>query len=450
MTDRPAILRLGRPRRPSLLAAVLALALAIAGCGGSGGGKSGGGQAATAGYDPNAPVTITWWTGQTADAQKLLEKLAAEYHAKHPNVTIKASPGAATTDDLLVKLSAGFTSGTYPDISYAFGNWATQLARSGKTQDIAKTVADPAVKWQEIPAAARATATVDGKVIGIPALVDNLGLIYNKKLFDQAGLAYPTDDWSWDQFREAARKLTDPSRNLYGTAYSVSGSEDTTWHLWPLLWQKGGAILDRSGKPAFNSDAGVQALEFLRQLAVDDKSMYLDQTDEKYSALFRDGRIGMILSGPWELFDLKENKVDYGVTYLPAFNGDHQTVSGPDVWVLFAHDDPNRAGAARDFLLWLTSKEQDIRWNLAYGNLPLRSSEQGTAEFAAYTKQYSPGGQKFFDNLANAKQPRPTVNGYVEMSRYVGEAIAKVLQGAASPKEALDQAARQSEDALVS
>ncbi len=449
MTDRPAILRLGRPR-PSLLAAVLALALAIAGCGGSGGGKSGGGEAATAGYDPNAPVTINWWTGQTADAQKLLEKLAAQYHAKHPNVTIKASPGAATTDDLLVKLSAGFTGGTYPDISYAFGNWATQLAQSGKTQDIAKAVADPAVKWDEIPAAARATATVDGKVIGIPALVDNLGLIYNKKLFDAAGLDYPTDDWSWDQFREAARKLTDPSRKLYGTAYSVSGSEDTTWHLWPLLWQKGGAILDGSGKPAFNSDAGVQALEFLRQLAVDDKSMYLDQTDEKYAALFRDGRVGMILSGPWELYDLEQSKVDYGVTYLPAFNGDHQTVSGPDVWVLFNHDDANRAGAARDFLLWLTSKEQDVRWNLAYGNLPLRSSEQSTAEFAAFTKEFSPGGQKFFDNLANAKQPRPTVNGYVEMSRNVGEAIAKVLQGAASPKEALDRAAKQSEDALAS
>jgi multiple sugar transport system substrate-binding protein len=447
MTDRPAILRPGRPRHARLLAVILALALAAAACGGGDGG-GGGSQDAAAGYDPNAKVSITWWTGQTADAQELLEKLAAEYHANHPNVTIKASPGAPTTDDLLTKLSAGFAGGTYPDISYAYGSWATQLAQSGKTQDIAKAVADPAVKWEEIPAAARATATVDGKVIGIPALVDNLGLIYNKKLFDAAGLDHPTDDWSWDQFRDAARKLTDPSRNVYGTAYSVSGSEDTTWHLWPLLWQKGGAILDGAGKPAFNSDAGVQALEYLRQLAVDDKSMYLDQTDEKYAPLFMDGRVGMIISGPWLLYDLKDRKVDYDVTNLPAFNGDHQTVSGPDVWVLFDHDDPNRAGAARDFLLWLTAKEQDVRWNLAYGNLPLRSSEEGTKEFAAWAKEFRPGAQKFFDNLANAKQPRPTVNGYVEMSRHVGDAIAKVLQGAASPKEALDQAARQSEDAL--
>ncbi len=59
-----------------------------------------------------------------------------------------------------------------------------------------------------------------------------------------------------------------------------------------------------------------------------------------------------------------------------------------------------------------------------------------------YVNEY-PGAQKFFDNLANAKQARPTVDGYAEMSRYVGEAIAEVLQGAASPKEALDEAAKQ-------
>jgi multiple sugar transport system substrate-binding protein len=228
----------------------------------------------------------------------------------------------------------------------------------------------------------------------------------------------------------------------------VSASEDTTWHLWPLLWQRGGRILDDAGKPAFNSDAGVAALEFLRQMAVDDKSIYLDQTDERYPELFNAGNVAMMISGPWVLYDLKDQNVPYGVTFLPGFNGDHQTVSGPDLWVLFNHDDPNRAGASRDFIRWLTSKEVDPRWNLANGNLPLRASEKDTAEFATYVKDYAPGAQKFFDNLANAKQPRPTVTGYVEMSRYVGEAISKVLQGAAGTKEALDEAARKSIPAL--
>lgn len=439
-----------RHRTSVLLAAGSALALLLGACS-SGSSSDGGGGDSAAGYDPNATVTITWWTGQTTDAQTKAEQLAAEYSKAHPNVTIKASAGASTTDDLLTKLSAGFTAGTYPDISYAFGSWAGELGASGKTQNLTSYVNEASFGWQELPEAARTVATAkdpSGKdaVIGIPALVDNLALIYNKKLFDAAGLAYPTDQWSWDDYREAAKKLTDPSRQMFGTAYSVSGSEDTTWHLWPALWQRGGKILD-GGKPAFNSEAGVGALTLFRDMAVTDKSMYLDQTDEKYGPLFNEGRIAMIMSGPWSLLDIKQAKVDYGVAALPGYNGDHQTVSGPDLWVLFDHKDANRAGASRDFIKWLTSKETDTKWNLALGNLPLRASEAQTEQFAAYVKEY-PGGQKFFDNLANAKQARPTVAGYEEMSRHLGDAIAKVLQGGADPKAALDEAARASAGAL--
>ena len=52
----------------------------------------------------------------------------------------------------------------------------------------------------------------------------------------------------------------------------------------------------------------------------------------------------MMISGPWTLLDIKEPGPPYGVAVLPGVNGDHQTVSGPDLWVLFDHDDGNRAG----------------------------------------------------------------------------------------------------------
>ena len=75
--------------------------------------------------------------------------------------------------------------------------------------------------WSELPSAARATATPGGTVIGFPALVDNLALVYNTKLFDEAGVAYPTDQWTWDDFRNAAKKINDPAKKIYGTAWSV-------------------------------------------------------------------------------------------------------------------------------------------------------------------------------------------------------------------------------------
>ena len=438
-------------RRTATLAAVAAVALGLTACSS---GSSTSTTSAPAGsgsstVDPTAPVTITWWTGQSAEAETILEGLAKEFTTSHPNVTIKVAPGASTTDDLKQKIAAGFVAGNYPDLSYAFGSWATELGMSGKTLDLSAAVADPAVKWDEIPEAARKTAMVENRVIGAPALVDNLGLLYNKKVFDAAGVAYPTNDWTWDDFRTAAKKLTDPTKQVFGTAFSVSGSEDTTWHFWPLLWQNGGQVLSEDQKTAtFNSDAGVKALDFWKAMAIDDKSVYLDQTDEKYPPLMYDGKVAMIIGGPWLLYDLKDRKVSYGAAQLPGTNGDHQTVSGPDVWVAFDHQDAARAKATTDFLLWLTSAPIDEKWNLAYGNLPLRSSERDSAAFATWAKDYAPGAQVFFDNLQNAKTPRPTVEGYTEMSKYVGEAISKVLQGQSDSRSALDDAAAKSADAL--
>lgn len=180
--------------------------------------------------DPDADVTLTWWTGQEAEANATLEGLAAEFTAEHPNVTIEVSAGASSTDQLLQKLSAGFAGGSYPDISYAYGSWASELEGSGRTLDITEQVSDADVAWDEFPESARATVQPTGeKTIGFPAIVDNLSLIYNPDLFDAAGIEYPNEDWSWDDFREAAAALTDPAKNQYGYGYSVAGSEDTTW-----------------------------------------------------------------------------------------------------------------------------------------------------------------------------------------------------------------------------
>jgi multiple sugar transport system substrate-binding protein len=432
-------------------AAVLAVAaLALTACSSTpDAGTSPSSGAPSASYDSTAPVTITVWHGQTADAAKVMSDLATKFHTLHPNITVVVQPGASSTDELKQKIAAGFVADTYPDVSYVYGSWAGELAQSGKVLDATAWVKDPAVDWEGMPAASRATATVDGKVFAIPAIVGNLAVIYNKTLFDKAGLAYPSPDGTWDDFRADAKKLTVPAVKQYGTAYSVAGNEDTTWHLWPQLWQNGGQILSADQQSAaFNSDAGVKALEYWRTLAVDDASVYLDQTGEKYGPLFLDGRIGMQISGPWNLYDVQQRKTNYGVVQLPGTNGDHQTISGTDLWALFDHGDAARAHAAFEFSTWLTQPEQDAVWNIGLGNLPLRTAETSTPAYAQFVTDY-PGGAAFVANLANAKQPRPTVAGYDQMSQALGAEVAKVLQGQESSKDALDKAAAAAADALA-
>ena len=432
------------PSRRALLAS-LPVALVLAGCGG--GPVAEPTQLSEA--DPTALVEITWWTGQADQPQQIIEDLVDEFTEAHPNVTVTTSAGASTTDQLLGQLSASFAGGTYPDISYAYGSWASELAASGRALDVTEQVeSDPDVDWAGFSDAARDTAAPDGTVIGFPAVVDNLAVVYNKELLARAGVPEPSADWTWEDFRAASKAVSDLGEGMYGTNLSVSGGEDTTWRLWPLLWQNGGQVLDDDEtQAAFDSPEGVEALETLRAMAVDDGSVYLDQTDEKYGPLFREGRIGMMVTGPWEIYETHEAGIDYGVQVLPGVDGSHTTVTGPDLWVLYDHQDANRAYWAYELISWMTAGPQDARFSLALGNLPLSTSTTQTPEYEAFLQQF-PGADVFVANQDNATVPRPTVQGYNGLSAAVGEAVAGVLQGAAEPQPALEEAATEADRAL--
>ena len=194
-------------------------------------------------------------------------------------------------------------------------------------------------------------------MVGLPALVDNLSLVYNKKLFDAAGVAYPTPTWTWDDFRAAAKKLTDASTKQYGWAYVNDASEDTVWRYEALLWQSGGDILDSTGKAAgYDSPAGLKAMTLLHDMAVTDKSVYLDTGNGNYLNLFNSGKIAMLWTGPWDVSSINAD-VSYGVQVLPGNGTNHASISGPDSWMVF-NNGSKRVAAAKAFLQWLLSAER--------------------------------------------------------------------------------------------
>ena len=82
-------------------------------------------------------------------------------------------------------------------------------------------------------------------------------------------------------------------------------------------------------------------------MAVEDKSVFLDLQNSPYTGLFNSGKIGMLETGPWDLASFPD--VDYGVEILPGFDGDHQTIAGPDMWTVFDNGG-GRAQAALEFL----------------------------------------------------------------------------------------------------
>jgi multiple sugar transport system substrate-binding protein len=420
--------------RSWMVAAVTVGALALAGCGGGGSGGSG-------------KTKVVVWDGYEDAQGRNLTALIDQYNSDHPDVDVTQL--VSSSDRVLQKVLTAVRGGTPPDVAYMFGSWSPNIAKIPQVVDMSSYVKDPAWHWNDFYEGERAAATVGDKIVGVPALVDNLAIVYNKKLFQEAGVAPPSPSWTWDDFRAAAKQLTDPSKKQYGWLIPADGSEDTVWHFDAMLWEAGGDILSADNtQAAFNSDAGVKALTMLQEMAVTDHSVYLDTTNSNGTKLMNSGKVAMMVTGPWDLSSLPD--IDYGVQVMPAFAGSgagHQSIAGPDNWVVFDNGSARRQ-AAVDFVQWLTAAEQVHTTSLATGDLPTRISVGQDSSFVKQLNQNLPGSSTFVENLSNVKKVRPAVEQYPAISEAMGQAVVAVMLGKAQPADALDQAAQATNDAL--
>jgi len=421
-----------------LLALVLAAVALTAGCG-----SSGGGTPASPGASPTGVVNITMWHGDLDYAAKADNVLVAQWNKANPNIHVKALYNGSN-DYALQKTLTAIAGGKPPDITYLFGSWMANIVKSPKVVLLNDLIAnDPSFNWNDFWPAERLAATVNGKIVGLPALVDNLAIVYNKKLFDKAGLSYPTAQWTWDDFRAAAKKLTIPAQKQFGWAYPADASEDTVWHWEAMLWDYDGDILTPDNKQAaFNSTPGVQALSILGDMATVDHSIYIDTTNTKIQQTFNNGHIGMLVTGPWDLPAFPN--VQFGVQVMPA---NHQTISGPDNWVIL-NNGADRVSASWAFLKWFTDAKQQMYYDLQTGALPIRQSQQQQPAFQTYLTKY-PGTDLFVKNMSHAVKARPTIPQYSKISTFLGQAIVSALLGKSDAKTALDQAAQQTNATLA-
>jgi multiple sugar transport system substrate-binding protein len=153
--------------------ALLAVALMLAGCGG------GSPASSTSSPGTTGSGTVTMWHGYTDVERVATAQAAVDYNATNPAWKIRAV-FAGNNDYALTKLQTALVAGKAPDIAYQYGSSMALLAKLPQVVDLTSRVNDPAFDWNDFFPAVRLAATVNGKVLGVPALVDNLALVYNK------------------------------------------------------------------------------------------------------------------------------------------------------------------------------------------------------------------------------------------------------------------------------
>src|SRR6266511_37849 len=185
------------------------------------------------------------WTADVAAVEKL-----------HPNITIKSVSVGAQSDNP-PDFTARLQGGTMTDVFYAYMTDLGQVLDSGKAMDITQYVSkDTIPTWDSIDAGAKAVFSDNGKVYGIPTKNYSMGLVYNKTLFQKAGLDPKNPPKTWSEVREAAKKISALGNGISGYS-DYSAGNTGGWHFTAELYSHGGQMVSADGKKAsFNNDMG--------------------------------------------------------------------------------------------------------------------------------------------------------------------------------------------------
>ncbi|WP_028035305.1 sugar ABC transporter substrate-binding protein [Chelativorans sp. J32] len=274
-------------------------------------------------------VELTFWHHTYPPAREFIEKKAAEFTAKNPDITIKLHDDPH--GDYEVKLLAAIAAGNPPDIVNVLDYLFPQYASRGILAEVDNAAFGVNSK-EELEALYQPQAlsglTIDGKVYGVPEEFNTLALFINKEHLKEIGLdAEDEANWpkTWNDLFDLAAKLTkeDGSRIGFNWVWNL----DPYWYAqqyWPVLQQYGCEVVDSEGKAAINSDACVKAFSETWKVLIDKNIGGPNMaTVNPVNALqdFSEGRQSMAIAGIWAppLFS-DEVKEQYVVAPLPQLD----------------------------------------------------------------------------------------------------------------------------------
>lgn len=258
-------------------------------------------------------VRLSGWVSSPAETA-LLESLLYKFSLANPDIVVKYEP---ITGDFWATINTMVAAGQEPDIYYMDIFQFPAFAQNDVLVPLDDYMAKSGIQRGEFIPSLIDAFTFEGQTYGIPKDFNTLGLFYNKDLFDQAKLAYPTDDWTWDDLKAAAEKLSDPANNLYGLGVPADPGR------FPIFaFQNGGAIMtDDFSDTLLDSSESVAAAEFYTSFRKDKSGAIPADVGEGWQGtVFGKGQFAMVYEGGWLIPYLRDQfpNTKYGVVTPPA------------------------------------------------------------------------------------------------------------------------------------
>ena len=384
------------------------------------------------------PDTIQFSTWGSPEEMAILRPLIAEFEAQNPDIHVDLMH---IPDKYFQKIHALLAANLSPDVMFlnniqfpvyasndAFLDLTPYLQSSTqlKTQDFFPQTLE-GFKWEQ-------------RIQGIPRDASNLVFFYNKDLFDQAGMAYPSADWDWETFLRTAQTLT-VDRDGDGTPeqFGVSAHHKNYFLFWfPYVWSAGGDIFD-SSRQHFTLNQP-EALKGIQRFADLRHKHHVAPTRAQagslsMSQMFMQGKLAMVLNGRWAV-PLYRKELGFNWDIAPFPKGEAGSVVDADAsgWVIAKNThQPEKAWKLVEFLASRKASEAFTEPGLI---IPARKDVAQSSIFLR--PDTAPEHAQYFLDALDSGKPIPAVPYWNAVLEKVNKALEPVWNGSESADKALN------------
>ena len=370
---------------------------------------------------------VVIWDYFETDAQKqMMQSLIDEFNASQDEY--EASHVYVPFADYEKQLTLGIASGELPDLVILDGCGMASFIQLGLFGDIS----DADINWDEYMEGPMESTMLDGKHYGIPFATNCTALFYNKDLFDAAGIDYPDENTTWDEFHEMAKALTKDGVSGFGNA--ATNTDEGTFQCLQWLYTAGGSYTD--------IEDGVDAYKLMQEMIEDGSwtKECVNWTQSDVNNNFMAGNLAMQQNGPWQIPGIEANAPDlnYGVTVLPKKDADSEqatSILGGENMGVVNKDDTSGAEA---FLKYYDQTDVMVDAMKQYGSYPPKTE---AAKDSYWTDDPI---QKAFLTQIDTSIPRGPSAAWPSYSSAIQTGFQEVMTSAKTP----DQAAKDTQAAV--
>ncbi len=248
---------------------------------------------------------------------EIMDPLIARFEAENPDIDVQLQQLA--WDSGRETIVAAMASDSVPDLCELGSTWMPKILAEQTLVDWSAGLADlkPTLRGWTL-------CSIGDAMYGVPWVLGTRALFYNKTLFAKAGLDSSHAPETWDELYAAAAAIDRLGRDIHGYGVQAGESQVLFKKFMPFAWGNGGRVLsDDLTQSEFDSDANREALEFYMRL----KDVGVVERQRELDRMFREGRIGLQISGAWLFRSISKNapNLRYGVALVPRPSREHGT-----------------------------------------------------------------------------------------------------------------------------